>query len=39
METIAKEFSCNHIHAAVGDLVGELIAACEYLGIEPIVLS
>jgi L-fucose isomerase len=39
MEVIAKHFSCNHIHAILGDWVGELAAACEYLGIEPIVLS
>ncbi len=39
MEVVAREFSCNHIHAAVGDWVGELVSACEYLGIEPIVLS
>jgi len=39
MEVIAKNFSCNHIHAVLGDWVGELVAACEYLDIEPIVLS
>ena len=39
MEVIAKHFSCNHIHAILGDWVGELVAACEYLDIEPIVLS
>jgi L-fucose isomerase and related proteins len=39
MDVIAKNFSCNHIHAVLGDWVGELVAACEYLDIEPIVLS
>ncbi len=36
---LAQRFSCNHIHACIGDWVAELVAACEYLGIEPIVLS
>ena len=35
----AAEFRCNHLHAAIGDYVGQLIAACEALGIEPIVLT
>jgi len=38
-ERFAREFCCNHIHAAIGDWVGQLIAACEALGIEPIVMS
>jgi len=38
-ERFAREFRCNHIHAAIGDWVGQLLAACEALGIEPIVLS
>jgi len=38
-ERFAKEFRCNHIHGAIGDWVAQLIAACEALGIEPIVLS
>ncbi|UCH33339.1 MAG: fucose isomerase [Armatimonadota bacterium] len=38
-ERFAREFRCNHLHAALGDWVGQLIAACEALGIEPIVLD
>jgi L-fucose isomerase len=34
----AQRFRCNHLHAALGDHLGEMIAACEALGIEPIVL-
>lgn len=39
MRTLAREFSCNHLHAVPGNIVGELIAACEELGIEAIVLD
>jgi len=38
-QKFAAEFRCNHIHAAIGNWVPQLIAACEVLGIEPIVLS
>lgn len=34
-----KYFSCNHIHAAPGDHIAELMAACEVLGIEPVVMG
>lgn len=34
-----KYFSCNHIHAAPGNHIPALLAACEYLGVEPIVLG
>jgi len=37
-QDLAKHFRCNHIHAALGDYVGSLIATCEALGIEPVVL-
>lgn len=39
MKVLADNFSCNHIHAVRGDIIGEMIAACEGLGIEPILLS
>ncbi|HIE52005.1 MAG TPA: fucose isomerase [Armatimonadetes bacterium] len=39
VETLAQSYSANHIHAVVGDYLAELIAACEFLDIEPIVLS
>ncbi len=39
MTSLAQNFSCNHIHAVTGNIVGELEAACEALGIEPIVLT
>lgn len=38
-DTLAANFSCNHIHAIIGDHVGALVSACEKLGIEPIVLD
>lgn len=36
---LAESYASNHIHAIVGDWRGELRAACEALGIEPIQLS
>jgi len=39
MESLAKNYSSNHAHAVPGDYVGELIALCTTLGIEPVVLS
>lgn len=39
MEALARHYSSNHIHAIVGDWMAELIAACEHLGVEPVVLS
>ncbi len=39
VDVLAKNYSANHIHAILGDFVGELVSACEYLGIEPIVLG
>ncbi|MCA9445547.1 MAG: L-fucose/L-arabinose isomerase family protein [Candidatus Omnitrophica bacterium] len=38
-ETLAANFSSNHIHAVIGNYIPELKASCEALGIEPIVLS
>ncbi len=38
-EDFAAEFSCNHIHAAVGDHLGALKAACEALDIETVVMG
>ncbi|MCC7491126.1 MAG: hypothetical protein IT204_02200 [Fimbriimonadaceae bacterium] len=39
MRTLAQNFSCNHIHAVPGNIIAELEAACEVLGIEPILLT
>jgi len=39
MQALADNFSCNHLHSVPGNIVGELEAACEALGIEPIVMS
>jgi L-fucose isomerase len=39
LETLRENYSSNHIHAVVGDQVAALAAACEFLGIEPVVLS
>ncbi len=38
-EALAKQFSCNHIHAILGDWMGEIQAACEVLGVETIPMS
>ena len=38
-EVFADSFRANHIHGALGDHVAEMIAACEFLGIEPVLLS
>ena len=39
LQTLRDNYSSNHIHAIIGDHVGALAAACEVLGIEPIVLN
>ncbi len=39
LATLRENFSSNHIHAIVGDHVAALRAACELLGIEPVVLG
>ncbi|MCG3127799.1 MAG: L-fucose isomerase [Phycisphaerae bacterium] len=39
LSAIRDHYSSNHIHAIIGDHVGALVAACELLGIEPVVLS
>ncbi len=36
--TLREHYSSNHIHALVGDHAAALAAACEFLGIEPVVL-
>jgi hypothetical protein len=36
---LRDHYSSNHIHAVIGDHVAALVAACEFLGIEPVVLS
>ncbi len=36
---LRDNYSSNHIHAIIGDHVAALAAACEALGIEPVVLS
>jgi len=38
-EDFAAQFACNHIHAAIGDHLGALKAACEALDIETVVMS
>jgi L-fucose isomerase len=38
-QELAQTYASNHIHAVFGDWTGELRAACETLGIEPIALS
>jgi L-fucose isomerase len=39
LKTLRDNYSSNHIHAVIGDHVAALVAACEVLGIEPIVLQ
>lgn len=39
LATLRDQYSSNHIHAVIGDHVAALVAACELLGIEPVVLS
>ena len=39
LATLRDNYSANHIHAIIGDHVGSLAAACEFLGIEPVMLS
>ncbi|HEY3412664.1 MAG TPA: fucose isomerase [Armatimonadota bacterium] len=39
VQSLAQNYSANHIHAVIGDYIGELIAVCNTLGIDPIVLS
>ncbi|MER3413091.1 MAG: hypothetical protein C4341_02410 [Armatimonadota bacterium] len=39
MASLANSYASNHIHAVFGDWRAELVAACESLGIEPILLS
>ncbi len=39
LATLRDNYSSNHIHAIIGDHTGALVAACDLLGIEPIVLS
>lgn len=38
METLAQNFSSNHIHAVPGNYIGELQAVCEALDIDYMVL-
>lgn len=38
-EILAANFACNHIHAIIGDWMGEAEAACRALGITPVPLS
>lgn len=39
LATLRDQYSANHIHAIIGDHVAALVAACQFLGIEPVVLS
>jgi len=36
---LREHYCANHIHAIIGDHVAALVAACEFLGIDPVVLS
>ena len=38
-EELARHYASNHVHAIFGDWLGELEAACEALGVEPIRLN
>ncbi|NUN96050.1 MAG: hypothetical protein HUU16_07730 [Candidatus Omnitrophica bacterium] len=38
MQTLAQHFSSNHIHAVIGNHIGELQAVCEALDIDAVVL-
>ncbi len=38
LDRFCETFSSNHIHAAIGNYVPDLIAVCEALDIEPVVL-
>jgi L-fucose isomerase len=38
-KVLGRRFSCNHIHAIVGDWMAELKAACEALGVAALPLS
>lgn len=39
MEDLAQKYASNHIHAVPGNYLGELIALCNTLGIDPVVMS
>ncbi len=39
LATLRDNYSSNHIHAIIGDHVAALAAACDFLAIEPVVLS
>lgn len=39
LSVLRDNYSSNHIHAVIGDHVAALVAAAEFLAIEPIVLS
>lgn len=39
LAAVRDHYASNHIHAIIGDHVGALAAACEPLGIEPVVLT
>ncbi|MBK9120889.1 MAG: fucose isomerase [Phycisphaerales bacterium] len=39
LKTLRQNYSSNHIHAIIGNHVAALSAACELLGIEPVVLQ
>ena len=38
-ESLAQEYSSNHIHAVPGDVTAELAACCEAIGVMPIELG
>jgi L-fucose isomerase len=39
LKTLRDQYAANHIHAVIGDHRAALVAACEFVGIEPVVLA
>jgi L-fucose isomerase len=39
VEELAQSYASNHIHAVTGNYLGELVALCNTLGVEPVVMS
>ena len=39
LASLRDHYSANHIHAIIGDHAAALVSACEWLGIEPVVLT
>jgi L-fucose isomerase len=39
VQELAQSYASNHIHAVPGNYIGELVAICNTLGVEPVVMS